>query len=90
MKPCMERVDRLLSHTESEENGCVYIYKRITLLYSRSDCNIENQLSSNKTLKMKKKTQIKRRVESTILAYSKHSVNVTMLGIANVVIVINL
>lgn len=30
-----------------EENGCVYMYKQITLLYSRNDHNIVKQLYFN-------------------------------------------
>ena len=37
------------------ENGCVYMYNQIILLWSRNDHNIVDQLYFNKTLRKKKK-----------------------------------
>ena len=42
---------------ESEKNGCVYMYYKITLLYSRNYHNLINQLYFNKTLKNEKKPE---------------------------------
>ena len=38
-----------------KENGCVYMYNQITLLYSRNYHNLVNQLYFNKMLKNDKK-----------------------------------
>ena len=39
---------------EFKKNGYMYVYNGVTLLYSRNDHNIVNQLESNKTSKKKK------------------------------------
>ena len=38
---------------EFKKNGYMYVYNGVTLLYSRNDHNIVNQLESNKTSKKK-------------------------------------
>ena len=43
---------------DSNENGCVYKYDRVTLLYSRNYHTLANQLHFDKTLKKRKKKEI--------------------------------
>ena len=42
-----------------KENGCMYMYNLITLLYNRNYYNIVNQLYFNKTLENEKNKNLK-------------------------------
>ena len=44
---------------DSNENGCVYKYDRVTLLYSRNYHTLANQLHFDKTLKKWKKKELR-------------------------------
>ena len=50
---------------DMKEGGFVYMYNRISLLYSRNDYNLVNQPYFNKTLKRKKKKSHTHRNEIT-------------------------